>query len=208
MSARRQEAITAWPVSPTEIGVAYVGTTKCGGRPTAIVMLPYSRALWAEPMNALTAEAVVRVLVHAVRYFRGAPRAWRLEDPHRALAHWDGMGWYLAPSLVTFAWDCSRDIAVSEKRFAVTSEAFHVLRMGWLAHCPPPGAIKNHHQPPSELRAFFDRAAERPHPFIPHRTVAQMMIIERAFLLPETGMELDQLLDELPEGEDDATSRA
>jgi hypothetical protein len=192
-----RDAVSAWPISPLELGVGHVATDLYDGRPTTLVWFRYSRALWAEPMEAMTGQSVARVLAHAVRYFRGCPREWRFEWPYDGIADGDLLGWSFKPPLVELGRCCSSALTVSSQVPRVIAEASPVLRE-WLARCPERGLISK--GPPTDLRVFFDRAAQRRHPLVPQRSVAQMQIIERAFLLPEPGLELEALF----EDEDDA----
>lgn len=175
MTARRGTPVAKAPI--TGAGHAHVDYGLCGGHPTAAIVLRHSRAVWAEPIRSVTGRALALVMVHAMRYFGGAPRRFRFEGPHAPLATWHVDHWVFAPELAELARVCAVELdvyAIGAQGRGVCESALHAL-----------GKHGLHRLTLEQLRALHARnARRRRHLFQPSRTVAQVLADERPLLLP------------------------
>jgi transposase len=155
-----------------------------GPQVLVVVVLRYSRALWAELTEGLTADSLGRVLIHAVRYFGGSPRRWWFEYPDCWAVREDRetLQWRFVSPLPELARHLSAELGVwMPNSRGLAESALHylaaerVLRRGrgqWFGDN-------------RALRTFLDATAQRrPHPSRPGRSIAEVFAEERRHLRP------------------------
>ena len=95
------------PGEQAQIDWAHVGTLAVPGgeRPlwVFLIVLAYSRALWAELVFELTADSLCRSLVRASTYFGGASRQWLFDNPKSVVLERHGDAARFHPDLLHLA---------------------------------------------------------------------------------------------------------
>lgn len=186
------------PGEQAQVDWAHVGKLAVPGGERAlwvfVIVLAYSRAMWAELVFDLGVESLRRSLVRASAYFRGSPRQWLFDNPkgvviercgdairfHPALldvaAHLHVQPTLCAPRRPTDKGKVERAIRYLKQRF-FPARTFHSIAHG-----------------NAQLLEFITTIAdERPHPRWPDRRVADAFEEERPRLLslPDTLPETD-----------------
>lgn len=176
------------PGEQAQIDWAHVGsiTVPGGQRPlwVFVILLAYSRAMWAELVLDLGVESLRRSLLRASAYFRGSPRQWLFDNAKCVVVERSGDAIRFHPTLVDLAarlhvqpalcaprrptdkGKVERTIRYLKDRF-FAARTFHSVAHG-----------------NAQLLEFFDSVAhERPHPRWPDRRVGDVLEEERSRLL-------------------------
>ncbi len=177
------------PGEQAQIDWAHVGTLAVPGgeRPlwVFLIVLAYSRALWAELVFELTADSLCRSLVRASTYFGGASRQWLFDNPRSVVLERHGDAARFHPDLLHLAGHyhvqprlCAVRKANQKGR---VERAVRYLRERHFAG----RRITDLATGNRELARFLDEIAlPRPHPVFKDRPVAQVLAEERPHLLP------------------------
>ena len=180
---------------------AYVGPVEVDGGQRSlwlfVMILSYSRALWAEFVFELTADSLRRSLVRAAGYFGGCTRQWLFDNPKSIVLERRGDAVRFNPDLL----DVASYYHVQPRLCAVgkgnqkgrVERIIRYLRERFLAG----RIIYDIDSGNRELAAFLtDIAFPRPHPVIKDKSVAQVFAEERPRLLtlPDRPADTDRLL--------------
>jgi len=177
------------PGEQAQIDWAHVGTIPVPGgeRPlwVFLIVLAYSRALWAELVFELTADSLCRSLVRASTYFGGASRQWLFDNPKSVVLERHGDAARFHPELLELASHyhvqprlCA--VAKANQKGRV-ERAVRYLRERFFAG----RRISELAAGNRELARFLEEIAlPRPHPVFKDRSVAQLLAEERSHLLP------------------------
>ena len=159
-----------------------------------VMVLAWSRALWAEFVFDLTVHSLLRSLTRAADFFGGTPRQWLFDNPKIVVLERFGNAARFHPLLLDLAGHYRVSPRLCRVRKANekgrVERAIRYLRDRFLAG-------RNIHaiaQGNSELLVFLnDIAHPRPHPTLPGRTVADCFAEERLRLLslPERPAPID-----------------
>ena len=160
-----------------------------------VMVLAYSRALWAELVIDLTAASLRRSLLRACLYFGGATRQWLFDNPKIVVLERHGDAVRFHPDLLALA----SQLCVAPRLCGVrkpqqkgkVERAIRFLRDRFFAA----RTIRDVERGNAELRTFLDQIANvRPHPRWPSRRVDEVLREERTRLLalpdPLPSMEL------------------
>lgn len=177
------------PGEQAQIDWAHVGSLPVPGgeRPlwVFVMVLAFSRALWAELVFELTADSLRRSLVRATTWFGGAPRQWLFDNPKSVVLERQGEAVRFHPDLL----DVASHYHVQPRLCAVgkanqkgrVERAIRYLRERFFAGRRIADLESGNYQ----LLAFLtDIALPRPHPIHKDRSVAQLFAEERTHLLP------------------------
>lgn len=177
------------PGEQAQIDWAHVGTLAVPGgeRPlwVFLIVLGYSRALWAELVFELTADSLCRSLVRASTYFGGASRQWLFDNPRSVVLERHGDAARFHPDLL----DLAGHYHVQPRLCAVrkanqkgrVERAVRYLRERFFAG----RRITDLAAGNRDLACFLEQIAlPRPHPVFNDRSVAQVLAGERPHLLP------------------------
>lgn len=150
-----------------------------------VMVLSYSRALWAEFVHDMTVYSLCRSLVRAVEYFGGCPRQFLFDNPKTVVLERYGDIVRFHPTLLEVCGQLRvqpRLCGVGKPNHKARVErAIRYLRDRFL----PARQIDSIEQGNRELLAFLrDIADQRPHPRQPQTTVGGVMEQERGRLLP------------------------
>jgi transposase len=172
-----------------QVDWAHVGKLRVQGGERAlwlfVIVLCYSRAMWAEFVFDLSVHSLLRSLVRAAGYFGGCTRQWLFDNPKTVVLQRFGDAVQFNPRLL----ELSGHYCVSLRLCAVrkanqkgrVERAIRYLRDRFLEGRD----IRSIAQGNRELLAFLDDTAHaRPHPAIPERTVADCLAEEKGRLLP------------------------
>jgi transposase len=149
-----------------------------------VLVLSYSRALWAELVMDLSATALRRSLVRACVYFGGATRQWLFDNPKVVVLERHGDAVRFHPDLLALA----GQLCVAPRLCGVrkpqqkgrVERAIRFLRDRFFAGPTLPDVERGN----VELLAFLEGVANaRPHPRWPTRTVREVLVEEQARLL-------------------------
>ncbi len=191
--------VETMPGEQAQVDWAHVGSIVVPGGQRAlwvfVIVLAYSRAMWAELVLDLGAESLRRSLVRASAYFGGSPRQWLFDNAKCVVVERAGDVIRFHPTLIDLAarlhvqpalcaprrptdkGKVERSIRYLKDRF-FAARSFHSIAHG-----------------NAQLLEFFETiASERPHPRWPERRVADVFEEERPRLLalpdpmPETDM--------------------
>jgi len=202
LTAKRRAPRTV--VSTRDWGVAQVAWEVWGPKVLVVVVLRYSRALWAELIEALTAAALCRALNHGVRYFGGSPRRWWFEYPDCWVVQQEreSLRWRFASPLPELARHLSTELGVWMPRgHGLAETALHYL--AWELMMKRVRGRRSHDN--RTLRAFLDETAQRRlHPLQSGRLIAEVLAEEREQLLPIPA-DLDLLEGRLGDAKHDAS---
>lgn len=177
------------PGEQSQIDWAHVGTLAVPGgeRPlwVFLIVLAYSRALWAELVFELTADSLCRSLVRASAYFGGASRQWLFDNPKSVVLERHGDAARFHPDLLHLAGHyhvqprlCAVRKANQKGR---VERAVRYLRERHFAG----RRITDLATGNRDLARFLaDIALPRPHPEFKDRSVAEVLAEERLHLLP------------------------
>ncbi len=177
------------PAEQAQVDWGYVGKLPVPGGSRAlwvfVMVLAYSRALWAELVLDLSIHSLRRSLVRAALHFGGCTRQWLFDNPKTVVLqrHQDQAQFH--PQLLQL---CGA-LLVQPKLCTVRSpwqkgrveRAVRYLRDRFFAgrtiHCLETGN--------EQLRDFLAQIPpQRPHPVFADRTVAQVLAEEQPLLLP------------------------
>lgn len=194
------------PAEQAQIDWGYVGKVRVSGGQRAlwvfVMVLAYSRALWAELVYDLSIHSLRRSLIRAALHFGGCTRQWLFDNPktvvlerHQAEARFQPLLLDLCGALrvqprlctVRAPWQKGR----VERAVRYLKDRFFA---GRTIHC-----IDAANQ---QLRDFLSRIPpQRPHPLFPDRTVAQVFAEEKTLLLPlpDCLPDTDQVLSVVPD---------
>lgn len=150
-----------------------------------VMVLSYSRALWAEFVYDLTVHSLCRSLVRAVQYFGGCPRQLLFDNPKTIVLDRYGDLVRFNPTLLEL---CSQlcvqprvcEVGKPNQKGGV-ERAIRYMRDRFLAG----RRIQSIDQGNREVGEFLAHLADkRPHPRDPTRTVEEVLQQERPRLLP------------------------
>lgn len=172
-----------------QVDWAHVGNVPVPGGTRAlwlfVMVLAWSRAMWAEFVFDLSVHSLLRSLARAAAFFGGCTRQWLFDNPKTVVLerHLDAIRFH--PKLL----ELSGHFCVSLRLCAVrkanqkgrVERAIRYLRERFLAGRP----IRSIEQGNRELLAFLaDIAHPRPHPTLPRRSVADCFAEEKQRLMP------------------------
>jgi transposase len=184
-----------------QIDWAHVGKIPVAGGERAlwvfVIVLAYSRAIWAELVLEMTAACLRRSLVRASSYFAGATRQWLFDNPKIVVLERHGDAVRFHPGLLELA----GVLHVQPRLCGVrkpqqkgrVERAVRYLRDRFFAA----RTIRSIEQGNRELTEFLEGIAlARPHPRWPERRVADVLAEERLRLLklPDAMPETDEVL--------------
>jgi transposase len=172
----------------SQIDWGYVGKLRFPGGTRQlwvfVMVLAYSRAMWAELVLDLSAASLRRSLLRGATYFGGVTRQWLFDNPKTVVLERHGDAVRFHPDLLELA----GDLCVAPRLCAVrkpqqkgkVERAIRFLRDRFFAA----RTIRDVQRGNAELRAFLDGIANtRPHPRWPERRVADVLTEERQRLL-------------------------
>lgn len=172
-----------------QVDWAHVGKVPVPGGVRAlwlfVMVLAWSRAMWAEFVFDLSVHSLLRSLSRAAAFFGGCTRQWLFDNPKTVVLERHGEAIRFHPKLL----ELSGHYCVSLRLCAVrkanqkgrVERAIRYLRERFLAGRIIRGIEQGNH----ELLAFIEEVAHpRPHPTIPGRTVGDCLAEERQRLLP------------------------
>jgi transposase len=177
------------PGEQAQIDWAHVGTIPVPGgeRPlwVFLIVLAYSRALWAELVFELTADSLCRSLVRASTYFAGASRQWLFDNPKSVVLERHGDAARFHPELLELASHyhvqprlCA--VAKANQKGRVERAVRYLRERFFAGRRITELAAGNR-----ELARFLDQIAlPRPHPVFTDRSVAEVLAEEQPHLLP------------------------
>ena len=172
-----------------QIDWAHVGALSVPGGERSLwvflMVLAYSRALWAELVFELTADSLGRSLVRGTAWMQGSARQWLFDNPKSVVLERHGDAARFHPDLL----DLAGHYHVQPRLCAVgkgnqkgrVERAVRYLRERFFAgrHITDLAAGNR------ELARFLDEIAlPRPHPVFKDRSVADVLAEERPLLLP------------------------
>lgn len=171
-----------------QIDWAHVGYLQFPGGRRALwvflLVLSYSRAMWAEFVLDLSVYSLRRSLLRASRYLGGSPRQWLFDNPKTVVLERHGDAVRFHPMLL----DLAGAMHVEPRLCAVrkpqqkgrVERAVRFLRERFL----PARTIHSVEHGNTQLLDFIERIAHpRPHPRWPQKTVADVLEEERHRLL-------------------------
>lgn len=177
------------PGEQAQVDWAHVGKLRVmgGERPLwlFVMVLAWSRAMWAEFVLDLSLQSLLRSLSRASLYFQGCTRNWLFDNPKTVVLERHGDAVRYHPRLLDFSGRYCVSLRVCAPRKANqkgrVERAIRYLRERFLAG----RHIHGIEQGNRELLAFLDEVAHpRPHPTLHGRTVADCLAEERQRLLP------------------------
>ena len=189
------------PGEQSQIDWAYVckTTVPSGQRPLwlFVIVLSYSRAMWAEFVYDIGAHGLCRSLVRAASYFKGTTRRWLFDNAKAVVLERYGDSARFHPNLVTLSGHYHTQLRLCQVRKAnqkgKVERAIRYLRERFLAG----RKIHNIAQGNRELHQFLDEIAnKRPHPTKHASSVADCLAEESQTLLalPDTPANTDVIL--------------
>ena len=171
-----------------QVDWAYVGKLAVPGGVRAlwlfVMVLAYSRAIWAEFVIDLTVHSLRRSLVRAAQAFAGSTRQWLFDNPKIVVLERQGDAIRFHPLLL----ELCGTMRVQPRLCAVrrpqhkgkVERAIRYLRDRFLAGRTIVGIDEGN----AQLRRFIDTIAHaRPHPVLAQRTVGDVFAEERRRLL-------------------------
>ena len=177
------------PAEQAQIDWAHVGQLRVPGgvRPLYcfVLLLRYSRAMWAELVLEQTTTSLLRSLVRAAQHFGGVTHQWLFDNPKSIVAAREGSAIRFQPSLVELA--SHLHVALRACRVRTPTDkggverAIRYLKTRFFpARVIPSIASGN-----EALGHFLDTIAnQRRHPTQKDRTVAEAFAEEKMRLLP------------------------
>ena len=171
-----------------QVDWAYVGKLQFAGGTRQlwafVMVLSYSRAMWAELVIDLSATSLRRSLVRACLYFGGVTRQWLFDNPKIVVLQRHGDAVRYHPDLLALA----GQLCVAPRLCGVrkpqqkgkVERAIRFLRDRFFAA----RTIRDIESGNAELLQFFEKIANvRPHPRWPERRVDEVLAEEKARLL-------------------------
>lgn len=177
------------PGEQAQVDWAHAGKVRVPGGERAlwlfVMVLSWSRALWAEFVFDLSVHSLLRSLSRAATYFDGCARAWLFDNPKTVVLERHGNAVRFHPKLVELSGRYCVSLRVctpyKANQKGRVERAIRYLRERFLAG----RHIHSIEQGNRELLAFLDEVAHpRPHPTLPGRTVAACLAEEKQRLLP------------------------
>jgi transposase len=177
------------PGEQAQVDWAHAGKVRVPGGERAlwlfVMVLSWSRAMWAEFVFDLSVHSLLRSLSRAAAYFDGCARAWLFDNPKTVVLERHGDAVRFHPKLVELSGRYCVSLRVCTPRKANqkgrVERAIRYLRERFLAG----RHIHSIEQGNRELLAFLDEIAHpRPHPTLHGRTVADCLAEEKQRLLP------------------------
>lgn len=177
------------PGEQAQVDWAHAGKLRVAGGERAlwlfVMVLSWSRAMWAEFVFDLSTPSLLRSLARASAYFEGCARGWLFDNPKTVVLERHGDAVRFHPKLVELSGRYCVSLRVCTPRKANqkgrVERAIRYLRERFLAG----RHIHSIEQGNRELLAFLDEVAHpRPHPTLHGRTVADCLAEERQRLLP------------------------
>lgn len=155
-----------------------------------VIVLSWSRAMWAELVIDLTAASLARSLVRSARFFGGVTRQWLFDNPKIVVLQREGDAVRFHPQLlaVTGSYNVAPRLCAIRKanQKGRVERTNRYLRERHFAG----RTVSSIEQGNLELLRFIETIAHaRPHPEFPGRTVAECFEEERARLLPQPEQE-------------------
>ena len=189
--ARREAYLRVTPLlgEQAQVDWAYVGKVAVPGGERAlwlcVVVLTWSRGMWAEFVFDTGVHSLVRSLVRAAEYFGGTSRQWLFDNPKAVVLERYGEAVRFHPRLLEVANHYRVQLRVCGVRRAnekgKVERAIRYLRERFLAG----RSVQGVEQGNRELWAWLEEVAHaRPHPTQAGRTVAECLAEERPRLLP------------------------
>lgn len=176
------------PGEQSQVDWAYVGKLPVPGGERAlwlfVIVLSFSRALWAELVIDLSVHSLCRSLVRAAAFFEGVTRQWLFDNPKTVVLERVGDAVRFHPVL----YDLCGQMRVQPRLCAVArpqhkgkvERAIRYLRDRFLAGRTIVGVEEGNVQ----LGRFLHEVAlARPHPVLTQKTVAEVFADERPRLL-------------------------
>lgn len=176
------------PGEQSQVDWGHVGKLRVPGGERAlwvfVLVLAYSRAIWAELVLDLSAFSLRRSLLRAAEFFGGVTRQWLFDNPKTVVIERHGDLVRYHPALL----EVSSALHVEPRLCGVrkpeqkggVERAIRYLKERFFAA----RTIRTIEQGNAEMLDFIDRIAlRRPHPTIAGRTVADVLVDERARLL-------------------------
>lgn len=176
------------PGEQSQVDWGHVGKISVPGGVRAlwvfVLVLAYSRALWAELVLDLSVHSLLRSLIRAAQFFGGVTRQWLFDNPKTVVLERRGDAVRYHPLLL----DLASTFHVEPRLCAVrkpnqkggVERAIRFLKERFFAA----RTIRSIEQGNAQLLQFIERVAmTRPHPLLPGRTVAHVFSEERARLL-------------------------
>jgi transposase len=194
------------PGEQAQIDWGYIGKLKVQGGERAlwvfVMVLAYSRALWAELVFDLTVYSLRRSLVRAVQFFDGVTRQWLFDNPKIVVLERHGDLVRYNPVLLEVASDLNAEPRLCgvrkpnhkggvERAVRYLKERFFAAR-----------TIRSIEQGNAQLLEFIEKVTmAREHPTLAERTVAEAFNEERMRLLvlpkelPSTDVVIPSVID-------------
>ena len=176
----------------SQIDWAHVGHIRVPGgvRPLYcfVLLLRYSRAMWAELVLEQTTTSLLRSLVRAAEYFDGVTHEWLFDNPASIVAAREGSAVRFQADLVELA--SQLHVALRACRVRKPTDKGGVERgIRYLkTRFFPARSIPSLESGNADLLQFLETVAmKRRHPTQKDRTVAEVFADERARLLPLPG---------------------
>jgi transposase len=150
-----------------------------------VIVLSWSRAMWAEFVFDLSVHSLLRSLSRAADYYGGCVRQWLFDNPKTVVVERHGEAIRFHPKLLELSGSYCVGLRLCTVRKANqkgrVERAIRYLRDRFLAG----REVRSIEQGNRELLAFLDEVAHpRPHPTLPGRTVADCLVEEKKRLLP------------------------
>lgn len=174
-----------------QVDWAHVGNVSVEGGQRAlwafVMVLSWSRAMWAELVFDLTAHSLCRSLVRAAEALDGCPRQWLFDNPKIVVLERHGAAARFHPALLELAGRLHVEPRLCGVRRpqhkGKVERSIRYLRDRFFAG----RNITSIEQGNSELNQFIANIAHpRPHPRFAERTVASCLAEEKTKLLPLT----------------------
>jgi transposase len=172
-----------------QIDWAYIGTLIIAGSSRQlwvfVMVLSYSRAMWAELVIDLTAASLRRSIVRACLYFEGVTRQWLFDNPKIVVLERYGDAVRFHPELLALAGQLCVALRLcgvrKPQQKGKVERVIRFLRERFFAG----RTIRDIDRGNADLLAFLDGIANvRPHPRWPDRSIDQVLAEERSRLLP------------------------
>jgi transposase len=172
-----------------QVDWAYVADVPVPGGTRAlwlfVMVLAWSRALWAEFVYDLSVHGLLRSLVRSAQHFGGSCRQWLFDNPKTVVLERHGDAVRYHPLLLELSGDFRVQLRLCTVRKANqkgrVERAIRYLRDRFLAGRSIPSIDHGNR----ELLTFLaEIAGPRPHPTLPGRTVDDCLAEERTRLLP------------------------
>jgi transposase len=177
------------PGEQSQVDWAHVGQLRVKGGMRAlycfVLMLRYSRAIWAELVLEQTTVSLVRSLARAAKFFEGVTHQWLFDNPKSIVAAREGRAIRFQPELVELAGELHVSLRACRVRKPTdkggVERGIRFLKTRFF----PARTITSLESGNAQLLSFLDDVAmKRKHPAQRERTVAEVFAEERLRLLP------------------------